>query len=115
MTYFTSGAVYHDPEPWAYSRTSKSGDLLFGTPERAATRYDRAMMHYPRPEFDHHNPVLEYFRADVRFGNVPHGTYLVWLNGVRVGMKFTTPGVATTQEHIDHARRVLTKLEGLSK
>jgi hypothetical protein len=72
------------------------------------------MVKKPRPEFNNDNPLLVYFRAEVtRWENPCRGDYLLWLDGLRPGMKFGPTGREATVEHFDHARRVLSKLVSL--
>lgn len=108
MSGMTSGKVYRDPLPW--QATTVYGAHL--------GRYPNPVPGYghwgPRDEFDNHNPILRYFRDEVaRYGNPAHGDYARWLEPLSEPGRMTLSGKILTAEHIDHARRVLTKLANL--
>lgn len=108
--YLTSGKVDTvDPEPWAYRRNSKTGPGPFGTPDRAAARTDRAMLWFPRPEYDRNiNPILEDFRAST---NTSLARWIVALSSFTAQPEGT--GHRTEPQHVEHAKRVLMKLAAL--
>ena len=121
---FTSGTqalqgrtVNHDPEPWAYSSQSKPGLGPFGTPDRAATRFDGAMLWFPRPEFAVlDNPILAQLRgehaiwkANQTERSLKHHV-LTWRARSFLSDLDRDWKADFTPEQIDHARRVLTRL-----
>lgn len=99
MSLYTSGKVHHDPEPWRLSLNS-------GTTYRAAERERLDYDYDPRPEFDNHNPILATIRLTSSIEPVS------WLDTPL--LRGELPMAAYTPEHIDHARRVLSKLAALT-
>lgn len=103
---FTSGKISHDPEPWQQPwpglRRSNVPEKRFGDTAADAWAWN------PRAVFDHHNPILVLTRR-VWPGPLSDGAegILGWRDGVSTGPNYTP-------EHIDHARRVLSKLAALT-
>lgn len=109
MTSFTSGKISHDPRAWIDvngNRHSSHRAQLRKGQTLEAFYAKQGTIYAPRPEFDHHNPILAAFRGEVAGLGMPQS------------LKYfdETAGPSTdTPEEIDHARRVLTKLANLTE
>lgn len=106
MTYFTSGKVSHDPEPW----TSQYGNR-YNAPWSFGERIE--FTHAPRPEFDNHNPILVSLRRMQEIQpkvslNRRTWAYLSGLEGLGIA-------IGATRDQITHARKVLTRLANLTR
>lgn len=120
MSLYSSGKhekLIADPEPWAYAHNSKPGPGPFGTPDRAATRWDKAMLYFPRPEFDRPlsnpaNPILVELRRKLAAEPISLADAAQWFcDWIRFGRAEDIP---STPAHGSHAWRVLTRLTVLS-
>jgi hypothetical protein len=98
--YYTSGKISHDPYPVRIAgRDARSKRMLWP-----------ADVYAPRPELDNHNPILVAYREyDERNARV----FRTWASTMH-GWSWDRFNFTPTPEHIDHARRVLTKLAALS-
>lgn len=102
-----------DPEPFYVARR---GDGMDGTPYRTAAPEGVLA---PRPGYRApQNPILAAFRADNPAHGMEAGSTVidlarVYLNGLDDGDFDRTEG--TLPEHIDHARKVLTRLANIYK
>jgi hypothetical protein len=100
-----------DPEPW---RAPTSPEYRVSEEHRAYASI--RLVHDPRPEYDHPqhnepNPVLTRFRQDcARWGfNIRTEAYM-WLHDDVLSDTGLWSSLGARDEHIAHARRVLTRL-----
>lgn len=123
MTGFTSGKISHDPEPWVSRRTGERYPEPDAAPETVLTW---GMDLAPRPEFEHHNPILVDFRRlmgeiiQTGSGTESPAQAEWWIELLDGDPHMDNPYswgdlAGSDQEQIDHARRVLTRLADLTR
>jgi hypothetical protein len=103
MTGYTSGKTHHDPLPHIDAhgrRFEEAYTAPYRDCRQCTTTYD------PRPEFDNHNPILSTIRECATIEPAS------WLDTPLI--RGELPMAAYRVEHIDHARRVLSKLAALN-
>jgi hypothetical protein len=107
--YYTSGKISHDPSPNIDNATGRR--VRSGFPVPGCTWA-------PRPEFDNHNPILAYLRASLGHYESFDGEEM---NSAQIAADWLDHGSLgdyapelSSPTHINHARRVLTKLAALS-
>lgn len=112
MTIYNSQRVNNDPLPWMnpegerVSNKTRMGSVYYHSPGDAM-RYKR----HPHPKYDNNpNPVLEAFR---KHGPGLFGGTEGWLQYAMHGTHVDR--VPFTEAHLEHARRVLTKLINVYK
>lgn len=98
---FNSQKINNDPMPWLD---------VFGHGRKRKQRYVNDEF-APRSEFDNNpNPILESFRSA---GGVDPSGLLLWLD--HVGQNRSDAGYLWVKDvHIEHARKVLTRLAALA-
>ncbi len=109
---FASQQINTDPKPWLEWESDSRYSQAEVDAENERDRCWRGLGKRPRPEFDNTpNPILLDFREN-------HGATGAWLNEItldqldaeflrEVGNAWDVP---VTDEHIEHARKVLTRL-----
>lgn len=112
MNGFTSGldpmrvAPNHDPEPWVARRSPLRRATI-----RMGERHEWELR--PRPEFDVlDNPILAAFRSAIADDD-PYADADSWLANLS-DMSAESEVWAHDSAHIEHARRVLSKLAALA-
>jgi hypothetical protein len=104
MSGYTSGKISHDPEPYEHQH-----DGCDYNGSRYSFRADDGCECAPRPEFDHHNPILVAYREyDERNAKV----FRTWASTMH-GWSWDRFNFTPTPEQVAHARRVLEKLAAL--
>jgi hypothetical protein len=122
---FTSGKISNDL--WPYVRTYNGADeTRIDAPQASQNkaRFENGFgeivitVYRPRSEFDHHNPILVAFRDAEHAGATAQDVlddfagYQVEYPGAQVMAEASGD---YTIEHVNHARRVLSKLATLTK
>lgn len=103
MTGYTSGKVVtHDPQPWELYLHNLDMTLRYAYQPDDIWESCETLTYAPRPQKDNHNPILVEFREF-------HGVAEDWLEY----LLSANSEDGWTRSHIDHARRVLTKLAAL--
>lgn len=111
MTGYTSGKTHSDTLPWKWIGNTSgafSGRCSADVPQDAQHAYHGE--YDPRPEYDNHNPILVAMRQELDCYASAVDAAADWLHSIERGDHDET----ISDDKLDHARRVLSKLAALT-